>query len=75
MTWTDSPHCASRAHCSSCRLSSEFRASIVAKFLEWDEACPHGVTLSNLPLSVAKTVSHRLNADGTRCGTCAPVVA
>lgn len=74
MNWPGSAACASRAHCAACRLSPAFRASIAVKYPGWDESCPHGVTLENLPLPVARTVSHRMNADGTRCGTCAPVI-
>ena len=44
--WTESAHCASRAHCVACRTEEAFRESIVRAGMaaERDFACPHGVT-------------------------------
>lgn len=64
--------CATRKHCMSCRLDPAFRASIRAHYPDWDESCQHGVTLETLPLPVARTVSYRLNPDGSRCRNCPP---
>lgn len=70
--WPATVACASRAHCAACRLRPEFRASIVAKYPQWDGTCPHGVTLANLPLATARTVSYPMK-DGKRCRACPPI--
>lgn len=74
-TWVESAACASRAHCAACLVSIAFRASITARDPQWNGLCPHGVILESLPLPAARTVSHLLNPDGTRCTTCPPVAS
>lgn len=71
MTWFETGHCRSRAHCVACRGDREFRESIHAKGLTdaVDFECVFG--MKSPPFRMA---FQKLNPDGTRCSPCAPVV-
>jgi len=53
MNWIASSHCASRAHCTECRNSADFRQSIVRAGLasEIDFDCPAGLPIGCGPIT------------------------
>ena len=46
MTWTDSQHCQSHAHCRACRTRPEWRERVGAP-----DVCPDGYTAERLPVA------------------------
>lgn len=75
MTWADSYHCRSLAHCRACRTRPDWRARVGAP-----DTCPHGYTADDLPVaprdsrglgdSVAKAIHAVTLGTVTPCAGC-----